>query len=343
MRRRGGSNAWRAIGWGIAAAGMAGAALVGDRIRKVRRVPAELRSPLAYVPIPFNSATVRRLRSGVEGRTAPSRADVSTRAEVIPGLDGAPDLEVLLAERPDRPVGSPALLWIHGGYVIGNAAMATAGCEQFAHDLNALVVSVDHRLAPENPFPAGLDDCFAALVWLLSHADDLGIDPARLAIGGDSAGGGLAAALAQRAFDAGIPLALQLLRYPMLDDRTCLHKPRKGVGELTWTPAFNRFGWASYLGHPPGAAAAAPYAVPARRTNLTGLAPAWIGVGTADLFHDEDVAYAERLRRAGVPVTLEIVEGLYHAADVAAPDAPQSRRFYASQRDALRAALGVGV
>ena len=211
----------------------------------------------------------------------------------------------------------------------------------FARDLNVLVVNVDYRLAPECPFPAGLADCYAALAWLHDNAKTLNIDPDRIAVGGDSAGGGLAACLAQRAHDAGLGVAFQLLIYPMLDDRTCLREPEAGVGELIWTPASNQFGWSSYLGTEPGTVSPPPYAAASRRYALAGLPPAWIGVGTPDLFRGEDVAYAERLREAGVEVTLEIVEGLYHGADGLASDAPQSKLFYASQVDALRHGLAL--
>lgn len=340
MAQRGGSNG--ALWLGVTAAGLGAAAVVAERVQKVRAIPRELRSAMAYLPITYQATTLPWLRSAIARTPTGSLPGVSTRGRSIPGPDGGPDVKVLISERPDRPKGSPALLWIHGGgYVVGTAALATPQCRRFAHDLNALVVSVDYRLAPEHPFPAPLDDCFAALSWLRAHADALGVDPDRIAIGGDSAGGGLAACLAQRAYDAGVPIAFQLLIYPMLDDRTCLRPPTPGVGELIWTPASNEFGWASYLGHAPGEAGVPPYAAAARRVDLTGLAPAWIGVGTPDLFHTEDVAYAERLRDAGVPVTLEVVDGLYHGADLLALGAPQSKLFYASQLDAVRAALGL--
>lgn len=189
-------------------------------------------------------------------------------------------------------------------------------CAHYARELGILVVGVDYRLAPEHPFPAALDDCYAALRWLHDRAEQLGVDPARIAVGGASAGGGLAAGLAQRAHDlAEVPVALQVLTYPMLDDRTVLRRDHAGRGRILWTPASNRYGWTSYLGHPPGAAEPPPYAVPARRADLAGLPPAWIGVGELDLFHDEDVEYARRLEAAGVPVTLHVEPGMYHAAE----------------------------
>ncbi|MHC9296189.1 alpha/beta hydrolase [Mycobacterium sp. LTG2003] len=234
-----------------------------------------------------------------------------------------------------RPSGGatagPALLWMHGGgYVLGSPAQDDALCRRFANELGATVAAVKYRLAPQNPYPAALEDCYSALTWLAALPT---VDPARVAIGGASAGGGLAAALAILARDRGVPLAVQLLVYPMLDDRstgTELDSP----GHRLWTQGSNKFGWAAYLGDADPA-----LAVPARHEDLSGLAPAWIGVGTLDLFHGEDLAYAERLRAAGVPCGVEVVDGAFHGFDQIAPKTPVSRAFLASQLANLRAAF----
>jgi acetyl esterase/lipase len=192
------------------------------------------------------------------------------------------------------------------------------------------VAAVDYRLAPEHPYPAGLEDCYSALTWLAGLP---AVDPARLAIGGASAGGGLAAALALLAHDRGeVTPTLQLLAYPMLDDRS--GAAPKTLNYRMWGPKSNRFGWAAYLGN-----ADPQIAVPARRDDLSGLPPAWIGVGTQDLFHDEDLAYAERLTAAGVPCHLEVVPGAFHGFDQVVPKAAVSQSFFASQCASLRAAL----
>jgi acetyl esterase/lipase len=234
-----------------------------------------------------------------------------------------------------RPVGvaepTAALLWIHGGgYVIGTAQQDDGLCRRFSTKLGITVASVDYRLAPEHPYPAPLEDCYTALAWLAALP---GVDAERLAIGGASAGGGLAAALALLARDRGeIGLAFQLLTYPMIDDRSSLTTPKPNY--RLWSPRSNEFGWRAYLGD------ADPHvAVPARREDLSGLAPAWIGVGTHDLFHDEDLAYAERLRGAGVPCQVEVVSGAFHGFDLVAPKAQVSRTFFRSQCDSLRAAF----
>jgi acetyl esterase/lipase len=250
------------------------------------------------------------------------------------------DVEVLVlgsgvGVRLHRPVGvdqpGPALLWIHGGgYVIGNAQQDDALCRRFSRKLGITVASVDYRLAPEHPYPAPLEDCYSALTWLAALP---AVDPAWVAIGGASAGGGLAAALALLARDRGeVTPTLQLLAYPMLDDRSGLG-PNNPNYRL-WGPKSNRFGWAAYLGN-----ADPQVAVPARHDDLSGLPPAWIGVGTYDLFHDEDVAYAERLTAAGVPCHVEVVQGAFHAFDLMVPKAAVSQSFFASQCASLHTAL----
>ena len=236
---------------------------------------------------------------------------------------------------------TPVLLWLHGGgFVIGRPEMDDVSCTQFAHELGILVVSVDYRLAPRHPFPAGLHDSYLALTWLASQAQSLNIDPARIAIGGQSAGAGLAAALAQMAYDRqDVAPSFQLLVYPMLDDRTVLRTDLDGGAYVAWTPQSNRFGWESYLGQPGGGADVPAYAVPARREDLSGLPPAWIGVGSLDLFHDENVAYAQRLQACGVACELLVVPGAFHGFDVFDAQLPIVQDFRQSQIAALRRQL----
>ncbi|MGH3633368.1 MAG: alpha/beta hydrolase, partial [Mycobacterium sp.] len=223
--------------------------------------------------------------------------------------------------RLHRPVGvtgpEPALLWIHGGgYVLGSAKQVDGRCRRFSRELGITVASVEYRLAPEHPYPAALEDCYSALTWLTALPE---VDPARVAIGG----GGLAAALALLARDRGdVTPALQLLAYPMLDDRSA--KAPASRSYRMWNPRSNGFAWTAYLGD-----ADPQVAVPARREDLSGLAPAWIGVGTHDLFHDEDLAYAERLTRAGVPCRVEVVSGAFHGFDLLVPKAQVSQAFLA--------------
>ncbi len=236
-----------------------------------------------------------------------------------------------------RPVGAttttPALLWIHGGgYVLGTAAQDDALCRRFVQALGITVASVDYRLAPEHPYPAPLEDCYTALQWLAGLP---AVDADRIAIGGASAGGGLAAALALLARDRdGVKPVFQLLVYPMIDDRS-VGQHLNDPGQRLWNATSNRFGWQAYLG-----GADPEIAAPARRTDLAGLPPAWLGVGTLDLFHDEDLDYAARLQAAGVPCEVHVVPGAFHGFDGIVAKADISKAFFNSQCESLRTSFG---
>jgi acetyl esterase/lipase len=221
---------------------------------------------------------------------------------------------VRVYEPSGRSETLPALLWIHGGgYILGTIEWDDQQARQFALSLDCVVVSVGYRLAPEHPFPTPLEDCYAALIWLFEQAEALGVDRACIAIGGASAGGGLAAALAQLARDRNeVPIAYQLLIYPMLDDRN-VNQPGDTVEDtVVWTRAHNLFGWRSYLGQEPGTASTPSYASPGRTESLEGLPPAYVLVGDIDLFVEEDIEYARRLAAAGVPTELHVYSGGVH-------------------------------
>lgn len=228
--------------------------------------------------------------------------------------------------RPKRSSGRSALLWIHGGgLVLGDARQDEALCGATARRLGIAVVSANYRLAPRHPYPAALDDVHAAWAWLQQHARRLGVDPGRVAVGGESAGGGLAAALVQRLHDEGARPPAQWLFAPMLDDRTAADRSLDALGHLVWDNAKNRHGWSSYLGHEPGGAEVRPWSVPARRPDLAGLPPAFITWGDVELFAAEDAAYAERLRGAGVPVAVDVVPGAPHGFENWAGETPPAR------------------
>ena len=233
-----------------------------------------------------------------------------------------------------------ALLHIHGGgYVSGSPEALDPILIRLAAELGIVIVSVDYRLAPEHPIPAPLDDCYAALKWMHENAEELRINPTKIAVGGESAGGGLAAALAQLATaEADYPVCFQLLTYPMLDDRTGSDEAPGDplVGEFVWNRGSNAFGWKSYLG---GAEPKAPY-VPARAETLAGLPPAWIGTGMLDLFRDENVEYAQRLMAAGVQTELIVYPGACHAFQMA-KDAPVTNRFWRDHSEALARGLQI--
>jgi len=237
------------------------------------------------------------------------------------------------ASSSDAP--RPGVVWLHGGgFLFGSPKQDDALCRQMADELGAIVVAPVYRLSPKHAFPAALDDAWAALAWLEKRDD---VDANRIAVAGASAGGGLAAQVALRARErGGIRLAAQALAYPMLDDRTVLRTNLDESAFRLWDNRSNRVGWSAYLGHAPGAAEADPIAVPARNEDLHGLPPTWIGVGSFDLFLDEDLAYAERLRAAGVPCETIVIDGVFHGFDGIVQDTAATRRFRASMFAAMR-------
>jgi len=233
-----------------------------------------------------------------------------------------------------RETPGPAILWLHGGgLLVGDARQDASLIRRFVDELGVPVCSVQYRLAGAHPFPAPLDDCRSALDWLAARPD---VDPSMIAVLGISAGGGLAAGLAQLCRGSGgVEPCLQVLVYPMLDDRSSDAPHPDEASYRLWDRRSNRLGWGQYLrGH--DQSAPPPCAVPSRMASLEGLPPAWIGVGTCDLFHDEDLAYARRLEASGVPTELVVVEGGFHAFDTVDPEADVSRAFFRSQVGAIR-------
>lgn len=264
--------------------------------------------------------------------------DITIENVVIKGQDAQ-----TIRLRVYKPISPPAtpmpvLIWLHGGgYVIGKPEMDDRLCTEYVREAGIVVVSVDYRRAPQHPFPAGLEDSYAALKWVASHSEQLHADAKCIAIGGASAGGGLAAALAQCAFDRQeVPPAFQLLIYPMLDDRTVLRADIDDSNNVAWNHKSNRFGWQSYLGQECGSDTVPAYSVPARRQDLAGLPPAWIGVGTLDIFHNEDVVYGQRLTESGVECEMVIIPGAFHGFDALGFHIPIVQDFRASQIAALK-------
>lgn len=302
----------------------------------IQRIDRELRQGPGLEPgMDINRGNIEHIRGLLGAQSgAPAGFEIEQQVYQVGAAGGGP--RVICYRKTHKPM-QPCLLWMHGGgYVLGDAEDLQA--KQLAFDLDITVVSVEYRLAPEHPFPAGLDDCWKALSWLSANAEVLGIDAGRLAIGGASAGAGLAAGLALRVRDEqGPDLALQLLLYPMLDN---LHASESGKIEThpVWSRKTSFSAWEMYLGGAPGDAAPM-YAAAARCADVGGVAPAYICVGTEDLFYGEDDRYAERLTAAGVACELAVFPGLYHAADVYFPEAKISQRLMASVRMALAHAL----
>lgn len=284
---------------------------------------------------PISQETLPQVReiSRQRSANAPAYGQTTPRRETISG-----DLDLYIFEPTPRTTPAPCLLWLHGGgYIMGQAADMWHG-PLFAEQTGCVVVSVDYRLAPEHPFPAALIDAFAALNWLANNAAPLGIDPTRIAIGGASAGAGLAAGLALYTRDQGGPIpSFQLLLYPMLDN---LHDTPSGrlADHPVWPRSDSLAAWELYLGGVPGRAAS-PYAAAARATDLAGLPPARIVVGEVDLFLDENASYAKRLTQAGVPVEFQTYPGMFHSGEVAGANTAIGKRMINDTVAALRVAM----
>ncbi|ERG65060.1 hypothetical protein L332_11500 [Agrococcus pavilionensis RW1] len=298
---------------------------------ELERVDPELREAVAAL----RGVDLRRPIGRWLGRVAPRlirwprEAGVRIRGERLGGVR-------VRTYAPPCIRSDAVLLWVHGGgMIIGAPHMDDRVCSEIAAHAGIAVVSVDYRLAPEHPFPAPLDDCERVFAALVAQGHE------RIAVGGQSAGAGLAASLAQRLLDAGgaQPVA-QLLFCPMLDDRTAARTELDAERHFVWDNRANRLGWRALLAREPGAATVPEHAVPARRDDLRGLPPAWIGVGDIDLFHDEDVDYAERLREAGVDVQLDVVPGAPHGLDAIAGGSRLAAAHRRSAIDWLSRALG---
>ena len=297
-------------------------------------------------PISFDGVDMAEVRARLAA-TAPTRAptpdDVQVTEDKALGRDGAPDVRLIVTAPKAAGAGRPGVLHIHGGgYVLGAADMTGETDAAYAQEFGAVVVSVDYRLAPETPHPGPVEDCYAGLAWLHAEADRLGVDRGRIIVTGESAGGGLAAALVLLARERDeVPIAFQHLVFPMLDDRTCIQPdPSPYLGQFVWTPAANTFGWTSLLGHAPGLPDVSPFAAPARASDLAGLPPTYMSVGALDLFLEEDLDYARRLIRAGVPTEVHIYPGAPHGF-MMLRDADVSRTFARDSLAALaRAARG---
>lgn len=291
-------------------------------------------------------ATIRETYAAVRPAPTPPDPRVARSDATIAGIEGRPDVTVRWYRPLDAPASAPAVVYLHGGaYIMGTLGENDDRLDRLALALGCVVCSVDWRLAPEHPYPEGLDD--AETVWraLVDDPAAFGLDGERLVLMGNSAGGGLAAALCLRLRDRGLRQPrLQVLIYPMLDDREEAPSMRAlaegGPGHRgLWQIEAQRHSWAAYLGGLP-TPEVPPTAAPGRAADLAGVAPAFIGVGDIDAYLDEDVAYAARLSRCGVPVELHVYPGVIHGGFVPRPDTPRTEQF---QRDAYAAiAAGFG-
>ena len=265
-------------------------------------------------------------------------AEISIEEAQIPGIGTDPDVPIRIYKPESLPPNAPGLVWIHGGgMVLGSAEMDDAGSAAIAEQHQCVVISVDYRLAPENPYPAPLHDCYAALKWFAKNANSLGVSSDRIAIGGASAGGGLAAGTALMARDKGGPnLIFQLLVFPMLDHRNETPSSFGTSDTRVWNREANIIAWEAYLNN---IEPIPSYASPSITDDLSGLPPTYINVGTLDIFVDEDIDYAARLSQAGVPVELHVYPGAFHGSNGFVAESSLSLRWAADQSAALEAAL----
>lgn len=295
----------------------------------------------AYTPM--NRTKLKQRRAWMDSMLPPLAEDGATFAEHWLPQPHGPDVRVYVVNAKPGQRG-PGVFHIHGGgFTASTARGSLPAIQRLAASLDVPIVTVDYRLAPETIWSGSLEDNYAALLWTVARAADIGVDPGRLAVLGESAGGGHAALLTLAARQRGGPkFAFQALVYPMLDDRTgTSRKCAEHIGYFGWSPEANRFGWASFLGCTPGGRKVPREAVPARAEDLSRLPPAWIGVGGLDLFVEESVEYAARLNRAGVPAELLMVPGAFHGFDSFNGAAAISRRFTEAKEAALRRGLGL--
>lgn len=290
-----------------------------------------------------NLGVIRQARDAMLAMLPPFPESVAVEERFIPGPEGAPDVRVKVYRKKSGAASHPAILHLHGGgYIMGNPEFMGPQCALWADVFDAVVVAPAYRLAPETAFPGNVEDAYAALAWAVKHAGELGIDTTRIAVAGESAGGGLAAALALLVRDRGeYRFCHQQLIFPMIDDRTAVCAGLSPMyGEYVWNNGSNHFGWSSLLGKAPGSADVSPYAAAARAEDVSGLPPVFMATGALDLFTEENLDYAKRLMAAGVPVELHVYPGAPHAF-MQYPGVAVTKQY---MRDAMAAlARGLGV
>jgi acetyl esterase/lipase len=312
---------------------------MASKLLDYERLDPQLTPVLNVLPEEMSNITRNNIVALRETLAAQNQETLPTQVKIEEHVVAAPDCDVpVFVYRRESATPQAALVWIHGGgYILGSAEDDRA--RMIADSLECTVVSVDYRLAPEHPFPAGPEDCHAALLWTVEKAAELNIDPARLAVGGASAGGGMAAGVALMNRDrSGPQLALQLLLYPMIDN---LHQTESGqiTNHPVWNLGTSFNAWEMYFDGVPGEKAS-PYGAASRAEDLAGLPPAYICVGAEDLFRDENIEYARRLMAAGVATELAVYPGMFHGSDSLAPQARVSQRLERGFLHALGHNLG---
>ena len=298
-------------------------------------------TPLSVDGIPAFRAEIAERIAGTQPEVEPN-PNVINEDRMVPGLNGDPDVRVRIHRPAHQSTTLPCFYHIHGGGMIfGTIDGEDPAMAAWVEDIDCVVVSVDYRLAPETPHPGLVHDCYAGLRWTVDNAAELHIDPTRIAVGGESAGGGLAAATCLLARDRGGPeVGFQYLIYPMLDDRNVTPSSREFAdGWPGWPRELNVVAWEAVLGGQVGSDEVSPYAAPARATDLANLPPVYIDVGNLEVFRDEDIEFANRLMQAGVPVELHVYPGVFHGWEMATPHAAVTKLATANRRAAMKRAL----
>ena len=309
------------------------------------RIDAESRIPLdgllSVMPGGFNAIPdiVQRravLTQMLSATPVPPNPNVEISNHVAPGPAGAIAVRVYTPKNVSKP--APGLVYIHGGgMIMGGLDGEDGTCQMMADRLGAVIASVDYRKAPENPYPAAPEDCYAASSWVFDNAEMLQIQSDNIGIYGQSAGGGLTIAVAMMARDrGGMKFAYMAPIYPMIDDRNVSESSNMVTDVGIWDRAGSIEAWAWYL----GGNEADQYAAPTRATDLSGLPPAFIDVGELDMFRDEDIDFVKRLSEAGVPVEFHLWPGAYHASEAFAPEAALSARIWDTRIAGLKRLMG---
>jgi acetyl esterase/lipase len=306
---------------------------------KIRELHPEIRTAFRFIPTPpIHNEYFCRASNWFLARVRPSACIGGVTLTDRPLSHG-----FVRIYRPPGPVSGAGLLWMHGGgMVVGSVGIDDKFCASYARDLNVLIVSVNYRLAHDHPYPAAIDDCHEAWLWFLENAESLGVDDRRIAIGGQSAGGGLSACLAQRILDrGGIQPAGVALLCPMLDDRPAARQDLDALAHRIYNNRINRACWSAYLSQPPGMTEAPPYAVAARRKDLSGLPPTWIAVSDIDLLFDEGRQYHERMLACGANSELFVIPRAPHGFEAFLPKSCLAKSLFQENYRFLRKQLGL--
>lgn len=293
-------------------------------------IDKELRTTGRIIKVMNGSFTVSRIKLTNKLVKKPKNTAKDDSMQIIeewiPRRDGS-KMRILIY-KPLIPVEHvPGVLWLHGGgYAMGIPEQAKIMAKNFIKVSNSIVIAPDYRLSVEAPYPAALDDCYDALLWMKENAKKFGIRTNQLMVGGDSAGGGLTAALSLYARDKGeVAIAFQMPLYPMIDDRMTSESAKDNNAPV-WNSKSNYLGWNLYLGEQFGTSNVPYYAAPARAKDYSNLPPTATFVGELEPFRDETIQYIENLKKAGVSVNFQLYKGCYHAFEQMCPKADVSKK-----------------